>query len=398
MINITLLVINKIVIQLLGIEMSTTKEDIQNIKAVLKNTTILFVDKDKEDSSIIKESLSPFFKNVILVHDGLKAFTAFKKNPIDLVITDINIPNMNGVILSRKIKEIDADKPIIIYSEEIEKKYLSKILETGIDYFIEKPSNTMEILQKASTIRNQSFHKKEAKEQQEKLASVGDMMANITHQWKQPLHALTLSISEIELDIAMGNMNKNDILSHLGKIKNNVSYISQIIEDFRSFFDPNAKEETFNVSESFDMIFRVIKSNFNQQSIKIIEDFDRSINIKSYENALQQIIMNLLSNAKDALVAHKEKDRKILVEIKDDPQNVYISVTDNAGGIPENIINKIFKSRFSTKGKKGSGIGLSMSKELVIKKLNGDIEVHNTISDIGKGACFTIIISKTQKS
>jgi signal transduction histidine kinase len=223
-------------------------------------------------------------------------------------------------------------------------------------------------------------------------------MANITHQWKQPLHALTLSISEIELDIEMGNMNKNDILSHLGKIKNNVSYISQIIEDFRSFFDPNAKEETFNISESFDMVFRVIKSNFNQQSIKIIEDFDRSINIKSYENALQQIIMNLLSNAKDALVAHKEKDRKILVEIKDDPQNVYISVTDNAGGIPENIINKIFKSRFSTKGKKGSGIGLSMSKELVIKKLNGDIEVHNIISDIGKGACFTIIISKTQKS
>jgi signal transduction histidine kinase len=374
--------------------MSAEYDEIKNIKSVLKNSTILFVDKDKEKSSVIKESLTPFFKEVILVHDGLVAFSKFKKNSIDLIITDINIPNMNGVVLARKIKEIDSDKPVIIYSEEIGKKYLPKILEIGIDFFIEKPSNTMEILQHITNIRNSSFHKKVAKEQQEKLASVGDMMANITHQWKQPLHGLTLSISEIELDIEMGNLNKSDILSHLSKIKNNVSYISQIIEDFRSFFDPNAKEEEFNIADSFDMIFRVVKSTYTQQSIQIVEDFDRSISITSYENALQQIIMNLLSNAKDALIAHREKDRKIIVEIKEDKNDILISIVDNAGGIPENIINKIFKSRFSTKGKKGSGIGLSMSKELVIKKLSGDLEVQNVITEHGKGACFTIILHK----
>jgi signal transduction histidine kinase len=374
--------------------MSAEYDEIKNIKSVLKNSTILFVDKDKEKSSIIKESLTPFFKEVILVHDGLVAFSKFKKNSIDLIITDINIPNMNGVVLARKIKEIDSDKPVIIYSEEIGKKYLPKILEIGIDFFIEKPSNTMEILQHITNIRNSSFHKKVAKEQQEKLASVGDMMANITHQWKQPLHGLTLSISEIELDIEMGNLNKSDILSHLSKIKNNVSYISQIIEDFRSFFDPNAKEEEFNIADSFDMIFRVVKSTYTQQSIQIVEDFDRSISVTSYENALQQIIMNLLSNAKDALIAHREKDRKIIVEIKEDKNDILISIVDNAGGIPENIINKIFKSRFSTKGKKGSGIGLSMSKELVIKKLSGDLEVQNVITEHGKGACFTIILNK----
>jgi signal transduction histidine kinase len=374
--------------------MEIGKEDLKNIKKVLKSTTVLFVDKDKEKSIIIRESLSPFFKEVILVHDGLVAFTKFKKNQIDLVITDINIPNMNGVVLSRKIKEIDADKPIIIYSEDVDKKYFAKILEMGIDYFIEKPSNTMEILQKISLIRNTAFHKKEAKEQQEKLASVGDMMANITHQWKQPLHGLTLSISEIELDIEMGNLNKNDILNHLSSIKNNVSYISQIIEDFRSFFDPNAKEEKFNLSQSFDMIFRVVKSTFTQQSIEIIEDFDRNLEITSYESALQQIIMNLLSNAKDALIAHKPVDRKITVEIKEDKENILISVVDNAGGIPENIIGKIFKSRFSTKGKKGSGIGLSMSKELVQNKLKGDLEAQNVITKYGNGACFTICLPK----
>lgn len=369
----------------------------EEIKHLLKDSTIMFVDDDDSIREGMKAILKSFFKDVILASNGEEALQIYKdtKTKIDIIISDISMPKMNGINLVHEIKKINEDQAIIVISAHNESEYFIKLIEYGVDGFILKPINPAEVLSKIGKTIESSYYKKRLAEQQAKLASVGDMMENITHQWKQPLNVLEIKVGQIELDHMMGDLSDATLESCIVDIKNSIGFISQTIDDFRGFFDPNAIKRVFNVSESIQMLFRVIKSSYHKDSVKVIEKFDNSVEINSYENALQQIAMNLMSNAKDVLVEKNSDDNRIvIIEITSDNSYVYLKVTDNGGGIPNSIVDKIFDSHFTTKGKKGSGIGLNMSKQLTQERLNGELYVENVDTPNGKGACFTLKLPK----
>jgi signal transduction histidine kinase len=312
-----------------------------------------------------------------------------------MILSDINMPVMNGIKLVEKIKEVDEEQPIIVISAHNESEYFIKLIEAGVDDFVLKPINPAEVLSKIGKTIESKYYKKRVAQQQAKLASVGDMMENITHQWKQPLNVLEIKVGQIELEQMMGDLTDDTLDACLADIKNSVKFIAQTIDDFRGFFDPNAKKREFNISESIETIYRVIKSSFKKESIKLVNKLDEKIMITSYENALQQITMNLMANAKDVLIEKNDvENRVMIVELVEDSDSVYVSIIDNGGGIGESIIEQIFDSHFTTKGKKGSGIGLNMSKQLAYDRLKGSLSVVNVDTEYGRGAKFTLKLPK----
>ncbi len=236
---------------------------------------------------------------------------------------------------------------------------------------------------------------------QSKMAAMGEMIGNIAHQWRQPLSVITTISTGMMLAKEMNiKDDKEDQIQQLNSINDNAQYLSQTIDDFRNFFKPNKDIKEFNLKESYEKTFRLISAKFKNLEIDIIENL-QDINVLGLENELMQVIMNLMNNAKDALDTNDNRRKLIFVDILDDDKRVYFNITDNAGGVPENIIDRIFEPYFTTKHKAdGTGIGLYMSLELVSKHMNGDLEVKNKTycyeDKEYKGACFSIKIPKIQ--
>jgi two-component system, sporulation sensor kinase A len=226
--------------------------------------------------------------------------------------------------------------------------------------------------------------------QQNKLASMGEMIGNIAHQWRQPLSMISIQATSTKLEKELGTLSDEDLISTMEKINNTTQYLSKIIDDFRYFHNPkNNTLSTFNIN---DTIIKTLNlANF--EDIKVIKEID-NLEIKSLENELIQVLLNILNNAKDAMIKNETK-RYIKIKIYKINNTAYIEIIDTANGIPLDIIDKVFEPYFTTKHKsKGTGIGLFMTEEIVIKHLNGKISVKNDKIKIDNieyfGANFTI--------
>jgi signal transduction histidine kinase len=188
---------------------------------------------------------------------------------------------------------------------------------------------------------------------------------------------------------------KEEEIKNFTSIIDASSYLSQTIDDFKNFFNPNKQKVVFNLKDTYIKTFNIISSKFSISNIEICKNID-DIKLNNLENELMQVIMNILNNARDELES-KDQKRIIFIDIFENNKNAIVKITDNAGGIPENIINRVFDSYFTTKeNKEGTGIGLHMSKEIIEKNIGGTLEVENSTynhDDIEyTGACFTITI------
>ena len=232
--------------------------------------------------------------------------------------------------------------------------------------------------------------------QQSKMAAMGEMLENIAHQWRQPLSVIsTISTGLLikkEYDI---EVSKEEEVESLNSINGTTQYLSQTINDFRDFFKPNKEKVLFNLKDCYKKTLNLVNSKFSSLNIEVIESLE-DIKLNNLDNELMQVMMNILNNARDILET-KDGKRLIFIDICKEDNRAIIKIRDNAGGVPENIIDKVFEPYFTTKHKsQGTGIGLYMSHEMVVKHLEGDIEVENTTyyyNDVEyNGACFIITL------
>ena len=231
--------------------------------------------------------------------------------------------------------------------------------------------------------------------QQSRMASMGEMIENIAHQWRQPLSTISVLASGIEVKKELGILSDEEIISSIKHIKNTTQYLSNTIEDFRSFFSKDKISSNLDIKNTIKKALDLVNATFITNQITVEQDV-QSIIFSSYENELIQVLMNILMNAKDAL-EHKESEKLILIKVKKVKEKISISIRDNAGGVPEDIIDKIFEPYFTTKHQfNGTGIGLYMSKLIVEKHLDGELNVKNISysfkNKIHKGALFKIIL------
>ena len=224
---------------------------------------------------------------------------------------------------------------------------------------------------------------------QSRLASMGEMIGNIAHQWRQPLNALGLVLQNIQFTHEEGLLDEEYMNRSLKKANTLTSNMSQTIDDFRNFFKPSKFKEAFDIKTSVLESVELVSSTFKYFDIKIVLDlYEEELLVEGYPNEFSQVLVNILNNAKDAFQeVSDKKEKNIVVRSFKEEGFVTIELIDNATGIDEKIIDKLFDPYFSTKEEEnGTGIGLYMTKMIIEKNMNGIIQVKN----IGEGAIFTI--------
>jgi len=236
---------------------------------------------------------------------------------------------------------------------------------------------------------------------QSKQALMGEMLENIAHQWRQPLSVITTSASGLQLQKELNTLTDERFEEGLKTIQDSAIHLSNTIDDFRSFYKNETSESIFNIKDTIDKSLMLISSKFKNRDIQVIKKLE-NIDMYGYPNEMIQVLMNIFSNAKDAFEDKDDYSRIIIIEISKLNNEIEITIQDNAGGIPENIIDKIFEQRFTTKAEQdGTGIGLFMSKAMV-EKAGGDLSVENREfmrdGDIYKGACFIITLPFTKEN
>lgn len=229
--------------------------------------------------------------------------------------------------------------------------------------------------------------------QQTKMVAIGEMIQNISHQWRQPLSVISVLASGLKLKKEFNILEDKEFFENLEGILSNTSYLSNTIEDFRNYFNESLEKRVFNLKDTVQQCIAMFKDDLNAKNLILIEKLV-NIELFTYENELKHVLINLLKNAKDFT-----KEGLIIVEIKDKKDEIIIEIQDSAGGIPKEIIQKIFEPYFSTKHNfSGIGLGLYSAYEIITKKFNGNILVENRVFDYNfesyKGACFSIILNK----
>jgi PAS domain S-box-containing protein len=222
--------------------------------------------------------------------------------------------------------------------------------------------------------------------QNSRLAAMGEMIHNIAHQWRQPLNTLGLNIQQLPLFYQMGQVDQAFLDKNAADSMSLIQYMSKTIDDFRNFFKPDKEMEEFKISRVIDNARQLTKASFDSSRIAIeINCIDDPV-VYGFPNEYSQVVLNILTNAKDALVANgSEHPLVVITTLLEDGRSV-VTISDNAGGIPEDIIFKVFDPHFSTKGPQGTGIGLFMGKNIIERNMNGRLTVRNC----GEGAEFRI--------
>lgn len=286
-------------------------------------------------------------------------------------------------------------------------------LGSKLDENIEKAKAQAHLASRLKQQVNEEIKKNEVKEQlliqQSKLAAMGEMIAAISHQWRQPLNAISISLGNIYDSFENKTINAQYLDKQLDVADNNLEYMSQTIRDFTGFFKPASQVSVFSVNSAVERALKLLKpqlAHFNIE-VHLTETALTPINspqIKGVETEFIQVLINLISNSKDAIIGKYNDESTtighIFLSVDEIDNQVHIAISDDGGGIAPHLIERVFQPYFSTKTEKnGTGIGLYMAKIIIEDKMKGAISVKNIdIEDINakqatltKGAKFEMV-------
>ncbi len=229
--------------------------------------------------------------------------------------------------------------------------------------------------------------------QQSRSAAMGDMMGAIIHQWKQPLNGISIANSAIEMQVMLDDFDKKLFIRYTESISNQIENMNTTMNDFRNFFKPQP-ESCYEISNCIEDVYKLVGTIYANNNVNIDIDLEKGLITQGYPNELNQVIINILNNARDIIVQNKCQIKNVFIKTFQDNDNAIITITDCAGGVPKDIIDKIFEPYVTTKSHEdGTGIGLDMSTT-IIEKVNGKLTVQNVVTTIDSvdyiGAQFRI--------
>ena len=222
---------------------------------------------------------------------------------------------------------------------------------------------------------------------QSRQASLGQMIANIAHQWKQPLTELNLALFNLKKSFDAGD--HDEFLKYYLDSKNVVKNMSNIIDDFMNFFKPVREKKSFFIKDAINDALMIVDKVLKDEKIKVIKQID-DVEIVGISNELSQVLINIIQNAKDAFKQNNITKRELKIcTILKKGESIVIELEDNAGGIDDEVIDKIFEPYFTTKHSSvGTGLGLFVASMIIEQTFEGSISVKNK----DKGVVFTITI------
>lgn len=261
---------------------------------------------------------------------------------------------------------------------------------------LRKKANELKALNKSLEIKVQEEVKKNLQKEQlliekSKFIALGEMISNIAHQWRQPLSQLSSILMLINFKNQSNTLDNNTINKKLKEADNVLDYMSNTIEDFRNFFKPKKEMEFFSLSNAVNSSLEIISSSLTKNNINVIININKELKLKTYLNEYKQVILNIISNSRDALIQNNIKNPIIKFSSSTNEKYTILSIEDNGGGIRIAPIDKIFEPYYTTKpNSSGTGIGLYMSKTIVEKNMGGFLKASNK----KENAIFNIYIPK----
>jgi len=212
----------------------------------------------------------------------------------------------------------------------------------------------------------------------EKMASMGEMIGNIAHQWRQPLSSITTGVTGMMLQKEYGLLTDEIFYKTCNSINNQAQHLSQTIDDFRNYIKGDRKKKKFTLKSDINSFLHLIEGSLNQEEINIVMEIDDKIIINGYPNELIQCFINIFNNSKDAFEEQHIKEKYLFITSNQTNDEIRIIIKDNAGGIQEDVIGKIFEPYFTTKYQsQGTGLGLHMTYNLIVNGMNGSIIATN---------------------
>jgi len=295
---------------------------------------------------------------------------------------------------------------IFIYLQLIHKDILKIIIEEKTEHLskmnreLEESEHELQLINENLEIKikeeiEKSRDKDKALFEQTKMASLGEMIGNIAHQWRQPLSVISTTATGMVIQNELDMLTKEQIEEYGENINKNAQFLSKTIDDFRNFIRGSTKKEEFRIKESIKSFLNLIDTSTKKHNIKIDINIQKDIMVTSLKNELNQCLINLFNNSKDIMIDRDIEDKVIQINIKENNENLEIFFYDNGGGVEENIIDKIFEPYFTTKHQSiGTGLGLNMTYRLIVERMNGTILVSNEKFNIEEnnyyGALFII--------
>lgn len=399
------------------------------------DNSILIVDDDPLVLDTISSLLKMWDYRVIACELVKDAMEVLKKGNIDLVVSDIKMPGTTGIELLGMIHDLTPEMPVILMTAFADVDVAIAALRKGAFDFIIKPPKpdylhhaidrgvefrrlvAMEMdyknqlekkrteLESQNEELRETFRRLEVETaervrmmeelrvkdlmlmQQSRMAAMGEMLGNIAHQWRQPLNVLGLRIQELGLSYELGEFSKELLDDSIGKVMKIVQHLSQTIDDFRNLSMPDERKMLFRVDQVVARTIALIEESFKEQRISMEISSAGEPQINGNTNEFGHVLLNILMNARDTFYERQSCNARISVRSWSEEGRSVVTITDNAGGIAEEIMGKIFDPYFTTKDLgKGTGIGLFMSKTIIEKNMGGRITAHN----VGDGAEFRI--------
>lgn len=369
----------------------------------MEKFSVLLIDDVNENIYSLKMLIEDSFDiNIFTALSAQDAMAILIEKEIDLILTDVQMPDMDGFEFIEYIKNIEKTKniPIIfitgIYGKDeykskgynlgaieyitkpIDNELLTSKLKIYIDLFSENKNQKNEIAQKNALLIYQS-----------KFVATGELISMIAHQWRQPLTTLGLVLDRMNLLNKMGKLTSETFDENYEKSSKLIQHMSKTIDDFRNFYQDDENKENLKIKEVLDKSLELINPTFFEKLIdfevfieKDCEELILSIN----SSKISQVFLNLFKNSMDEFKTKNMEKGEIRINCSKKENYLLIQICDNAGGIPDEFINKIFEPYFSTKSKNGTGLGLYMSKTIIEQHMNGFLTVKN----IENGACFEL--------
>ncbi len=378
---------------------------------MFQTITALYVEDEDQIKNVVNSLLSLLFNKLIIASDGQEGLEKFiqHKDEIDIVITDINMPKMDGLEMSEAIKKINISIPIIITTAHDDKDFLHKAIKIGISDFVTKPMN-MEVLLKSiekniKPIVLQRELDEELKLHQEerllsaKFSAIGQLAAGITHEINTPLTYIKASFEMLGYDIEdlPDSQIKQNMTKDISRVKDGLFRIENIISSMREMSQQSShRKESANIYStlvtSTILAYNKIKhiSNvyinnklFNLDMNKTSQSFMANIQIQRVE----QVWIIIINNAMDELMKiEKFDDRRLDINISSDDSYITVIFKDNAGGIQDEIVEHLFEPFKGKKESSGMGVGLSIAKKIIDDQDDATVKAYNE----DNGAVFKI--------
>lgn len=386
-------------------------------KANIDNTfSILYVEDDPDIRTIMLEVLPLLVDTVFTAENGKDGLLKYQENKPDIIVTDIQMPEMTGLEMIKEIRKDNEDIPFIITSAFNDNSYMLEAIALGVEHYLIKPMALMQLEAKLERVKKyimqerelkayQSYLEKrvdeevalgEAKEQlllsQNKDAELGQMVSIIAHQWKQPLHYLHLLIEDIQYEHEANGLDKAFVVDFVAKGIERIKFLSDTMDNFLRFYKSNNAISTFSAEKVVREVGFFLSVLFKAVGVTLEIKVEKDFKLKGVENTFQQVILNLLNNAKEAFEGLKRRDAEIVITLDVRDGKKIIEVSDNATGISEDALERIYDMEYTNKAS-GTGIGLYLVKKIITEDFSGNIEAKNR----GKGACFELAFASELK-